>query len=265
MQTIHFWNGNKSFARQAYETELLKACLYASQQNYAAVNIQIDNTDYALAEDEGNIFTTGADILVTVAGNVKFAHKQKIVIKQPLAKGLLGYRLIMTKDKLISRFSEIMQAEQLKRLSAGIPLTWADAELFRYNNYKVVEKGSLDDLFILLKNGAFDFVSLGVNEVEQIFQQRALPLGGVSIEPSLMLYYPFPLLFYVNPGNPILAERVSAGLNTILHNGIFEQLFTKHYGQVVKRLNLRKRRIFTLSNPNLPAELLDFKATLLNE
>ena len=120
-------------------------------------------------------------------------------------------------------------------------------------------------LFVLLQNGTFDYASLGVNEVEQIFQHRALPLGGISIEPSLMLYYPFPLVFYVNPKLPSLAERVSTGLNRIINNGMFETLFNEHYGQVVQRLNLRYRRTFTLNNPRLPTDMLNFKATLLDE
>lgn len=263
MQTIHFWNGNKSPARKAYETALLEACLYATEQNNGAANIQIDNTDYPLAEDEGNIFNAGADIMVTVAGNVKFAHKQKIVINQALAKGLLGYRLIVARDDSLATFAALANPKELQDLAVGIPLTWADAELFRNNNYTVIEKGRLEDLFVSLKNGAFDYLTLGVNEIEQIFQQQAEPLGGLSIETSLMLYYPFPLVFFVNPKNLALAERVQVGLKTIIESGVLEILFTKHYGHVVRRFHLQDRRIFTLANPGLPPDMSSFQATLL--
>jgi ABC-type amino acid transport substrate-binding protein len=265
MQDVYFWNGNKSPARQSYETALLQACLQATNKEYAAAQVRIDNTDYALAEDEGNIFATGADILVTVAGNVKFDHKQKIVINQPLAKGLLGYRLIIARDASLGTFNGLKTPKELQALAAGIPLTWADAELFRHNNYTVIEKGGLDDLFVSLKNGTFDYVTLGVNEIEQIFQQQAVPLGGLSIEPSLMIYYPFPLVFYVNPDKSVLAERITTGLKTIINNGVFEKLFTEHYGQVVQQHNLHQRRVFNLTNPSLPSDMLNFKATLLDE
>ena len=103
----------------------------------------------------------------------------------------------------------------------------------------------LRQINIAIKNGTFDYVALGVNEIEQIFQQQVVPLGGISIAPSLMLYYPFPLVFYVNPDKPSLAERVKKGLNRIITNGEFEVLFEHYHGDIVQRLNLRNREIFT--------------------
>jgi hypothetical protein len=264
MQTINFWNGNKSPARQSYEKALLQACLNLTTQEFGPVNFRVDNTDYPRADDEANIFAKGADILVTVAGNVKFQNKQKLVNLQPLTKGLLGYRLLLVRDESLAKFAQINKPQQLQALSIGIPETWADADLFRHNRYKVIEQGTLEDLFVLLKNGTFDYVALGVNEIEEIFNHRAMPLGGISIEPSLMLYYPFPLVFYVNPNRPSLAQRLNKGLNEITANGKFDELFEHYHGDVVQRLNLRSRHIFALSNPSLPIEMKHFCGSLLD-
>jgi hypothetical protein len=264
MQQVYFWNGNKSPARQSYETALLQACLKATDAEYSSVNVCIDNTDYPNADDEANIFANGADVLVTVAGNVKFQNKPRIVISQPLTKGLLGYRLLLVRDQSLSKFAQIKQPQQLQQLSVGIPETWADAELFRYNRYKVIEQGNLDNLFLLLKNGTFDYVALGVNEIEEIFKHRAVPIGGISIEPSLMLYYPFPLVFYVNPCNPVLAQRIEKGLKLIAINGEHETLFSHHHGDVAQRLNLRNRNTLSLTNPMLPPDMTGFSGSLLN-
>lgn len=263
MKKVFFWNGNKSAARQNYELALLEACLHVTDQEYGSIDLGVDTTDYPSADDEANVFATGADILVTVAGNVKFKDTQKWVITQPLTKGLLGYRLLLVRDESLGGFSQINQPQQLQALSIGIPQTWADAELFRHNQYKVIEKGSLEDLFLQLKNGTFDYVALGVNEIEDIFNNKVKPVGGISIEPSLMLYYPFPLVFYVTPTNPNLAKRVKTGLNKIIASGEFEVLFKHHHGDVVQRLNLGNRKIFRLSNPALPAEMSDFSGSLL--
>ena len=264
MQIIHFWNGNKTSARQAYETELLEACLSATAAEFGVSKLKIDNTDCPLAEDEGNVFDAGTDILVTVAGNVKFKDKLKIMINRPLTKGLLGYRLLLVRDESLPRFCELNDTTELKTFAIGIPETWADAEIFRQNKYTVVEKGSIDDLFTQLKERAFDYTALGVNEIESAFEQRVEPLGGISIEPSLMLYYPFPLVFYVNHNASGLAARVHAGLNAICDNGEYQRIFAKHHGDVVNRLQLRQRRILVLENPLLPDELADFKPTLMD-
>jgi hypothetical protein len=264
MQTVHFWNGNKSPARQGYETALLQACLNLTSEEYGPINLKVDNTDYLSANDEGNIFNLGADVLVTVAGNVKFKDQQKIVIPQPLTKGLLGYRLLLVRDESLHQFSQIETAQQLQALSIGIPKTWADADLFRHNKFKVIEQGTLDDLFLLLTSGSFDYVALGVNEIEDIFRQRVTPIGGISIVPSLMLYYAFPLVFYVSPNKLSLAERVKEGLNELISNGEFEMLFKQHHGDVVQRLNLRNRETFILNNPALPIEMSGFSGSLLD-
>lgn len=264
MLNIKFWNGNKTRVRQSYESELLEACISATAKDFGRSTVQVDNTNYPLAEDESNVFANGIDILVTVAGNLKFEHQQKIIIPQPLAKGLLGYRLILIRNESLDAFSKLESTRALQALYIGIPQTWADAEMFRQNGYRVVEKGTFDDLFVLLKSKAFDYTALGANEIEDVYKERVANLGGISIEPSTMIYYPFPLVFYVNPSKPQLAERVASGLKAILDNGQHEQIFQKHHGDVVQRLNLKQRKIFTLNNPILPTEMQSFTPTLLD-
>ena len=264
ISNINFWNGNKSHPRQSFETELLQAILIETEVQYGEFKLNSDNTDYPDAEDEGNIFDNGTDILVTVAGNLKFSHKPKIMISQPLAKGLLGYRLLMVNDSDLAKFNSLASASTLQSLSIGIPETWADAELFRKNQYHVVEKGSFDTLFQLLKNGEFDYTALGANEIEEEYNQRVIPIGDISIEPSIVLYYPFPLVFYINAENTALAERVNQGLAAIIANGEYDSLFNKHHGDIVARLNLKNRKIFTLDNPILPDNMKNFRSTLLD-
>lgn len=264
MQTVNFWNGNKSPARRIYETALLQACVNQTNEEYGSMSVRVDNTDYASANDEANIFNLQADILVTVAGNVKFEDKQKLVIPQPLTKGLLGFRLLLVRNESLATFSQIKTANQLQALSIGIPETWADADLYRRNRYKVTEQGKLNDLFLLLKEGFFDYVALGANEIEEIFTHRAAPIGGISIEPSLMFYYAFPLVFYIHPNKPDLAQRIAKGLNQIIANGQFDMLFMHYHGDVVQRLNLANRQMFTLTNPRLPADMSHFRSSLLD-
>ena len=263
MLRITFWNGNKSTARKAYETELLEACLKAGGGPESS-QLHIDDTDYPSAEDEGNIFAKGADILVTVAGNVKFKDRPKIVIEQPLAKGLLGYRLLIVREELLPKFRKTDSFDLLRNLSIGIPETWADAELFRQNGFRVVEKGGFQDLFKLLKAGEFDYTALGVNEIEAVFKEQVQPLGGMCIEPSILIIYPFPLVFYVHPELPALAERVESGLRKIKSSGDFDRLFGKHHGDIVKRLNLRRRQRLELVNPALPESMEAFRSSLLD-
>ena len=260
---MNFWNGNKSPIRQLYELDILHCLLTATEKEFGTFTITNDVTDYPLAEDEGNIFNAGADLLVTVAGNTKFAQHHKIVIPQAIAKGLLGYRLLIIKQDQLEKFKHINTAKQMQQLTAGIPATWADADLFRANNYAVCENGAFSDIFQCLTNNECDYVALGANEIEQAFTTLAEPLGDLVIEPSLMLYYPFPLVFYLHPEQVELAARVELGLQHITNNGQLDAIFNQYNGDIVERLRLKQRKILHLNNPILPENMHDFSPSLL--
>jgi hypothetical protein len=263
MHTVRFWNGNKTTARQAYEQALLDACLKATQEQFGDYSLLTDYVNYPVAEDEGKVLETACDVLVTVAGNVKFENKPKIVIHKPLAKGLLGYRLLIVRKDALTVFQSLNKLSELQSFSTGIPATWADAELFRQNSFKVVERGTLDDIFMRLQRKEFDFIALGANEIEEVFVDYAEPLKTLTIEPTKMIYYHFPLVFYINPCKRELAKRLEVGLANIIENGQYEALFNAHHGEVVSRLHLNKRQIFTLQNALLPADMSNMSSSLL--
>ncbi len=262
-ETIEFWNGNKTAARQQYELKLLDAALAASRQKYGDYHISEDVTELSASQESAVFRAHQADVFVTVAGNPKLKNEQKIIVTHPLMKGLLGYRLLIVRQQDLNKFAAIQNAASFKQLSMGIPQGWADADLFRHNGYAVVEGGTYATLFDSLAAKKFDYVALGANEIETAFKNRAETYKAFSIEPSKLLYYPFALVFYVNPNRPELATRLRDGLHVIEQSGEAERLFKEATGDIINRLHLLERKIFRLENPILPAEMADFQATLL--
>lgn len=261
--TVKLWNGNKTQSRQIYEREVLEAVLKATEKHYGTWELKEDKTDYPLAEDEARVFRTkGFDIFGTVAGNAKLANEKKILVPLSLMKGLLGYRILIIRAEDKAKFAAITSAEQLQQLRMGIPTTWADAELFRHNGYKVEEKGSFEDLFARLENNEFDYVTFGANEVTGVFNERAAKSGKLVIDSSLLVFYPFPLVFYVNPENETLAGRVKSGLQIIRTNGELDAIFNRYFAEDITAVNLPARRMIKLKNPILPAEMADFEPAL---
>ncbi|MFC1233906.1 ABC transporter substrate-binding protein [Vibrio sp. F74] len=258
MNKIQFWNGNKSLIRQQYELAILNAVLDVTQSTTnLKPEVIVDYTDYPSAEDEGNVFSKGSDLLVTVAGNLKFSDKTYIPVHKPIAKGLLGYRILITrqdfKSLLEPKYNETKRV--VLELKAGIPKTWADAELFRENGYKVFEKGSFDEIFQHLSEGECDYVSLGANEVQSVYQRIANTYPNLIIEPDLVLYYPFPLVFYVHPEKLNLAKRIEYGLALLTDNGQLDALFEHYFSETLRELDLGNRNVISLRNPILPEEL----------
>lgn len=243
---ISFWNGNKSFARQQYEYQLFD-CLLADTD--IAEPIHNDLTDRETAQSEGAVFENGTDALVTVAGNRKFLDKPFIELKQPLCRGLLGWRLLVVARENVDAFNGL-SLEQLKLKKVGVPATWVDAELFRANGFDVLEQGSLDDMLNWVAKGRVDFITLGANEAHDILAQNTQVGIHLAVEPSLALYYPFPLVFYLHQDATDLAQCLMQEWRK--KNAQVGQLFQAHYGDGLTQAALPTREVLKLTNPLLP-------------
>ena len=252
---ISFWSGNRVEGRKLYERDVLDALLAATEQEFGKRRVDEYTDDYPGLE-EAEVFTSkGHDLFVTVAGNPKLAGRAKILVPEPIMKGLLGYRLLIVKSGDVALFTDISPGE-LAAKKVGIPETWADADLFRANGYQVVEQGSFDTLMQRLANQAFDYVSFGANEIDSVFTQYAEPVGGLTIQPDLLLHYPFALVFYLAPDQQTLARRLNLGFERIRANGVLDALFERYFGDIVEGQKLRERRTIHLDNPQMPAEML---------
>ncbi|PFG58608.1 hypothetical protein ATG66_1162 [Vibrio sp. ES.051] len=256
---VQFWNGNKSAIRQQFEWETLQLAL---QKKKPQININNDLTDYPHPEDEGQVFLKGTDILVTVAGNKKFAQGSYLMLPQPLCKGLLGCRVLVIHKNRLDEFSAILES-QLQQLTIGIPATWADADLFRFNHYRVSEQGSLEERLLAVQNGECDYMALGANEAQDIVAQYAHLTPNLVVEPTILLYYPFPLVFYCHPNKADLLADIESGLTLASANKKLDGLFEQTYGPAVRAAKLHQRRVFHLTNPILPSEFADYRSDLL--
>jgi hypothetical protein len=251
---IDFWNGNRSEIRQLYEREILEAILKVTIDKYGDFKIKESFSEYPGTQESLVFSEKNHHLFVTIAGNQKFSDEEKIVILKPIAKNLLGYRIPIIKSKDVEKFKKNIDNKKLKSYELGIPETWNDAAIFRFNNYKVAEEGTFDDIFERLSEGKFDYVTFGANEVSSVFENRASKLKTLEIETDLLFFYPFPLVFYVNPGMPKLAERVELGLQKITDSGELDAVFNKYYANIVQNLQLDKRTLFVLENPLIPKE-----------
>ena len=259
---IDFWNGNRSEIRQDYERQVLVEILTATESEYGSWKIEEDLTEYPGMEEATVFNEKGHHLFVTIAGNQKFNDDDMIVINKPLAKNLLGYRVPIIREEDSETFSSIQTPEDLQQLQHGIPSDWSDATIFRHNGYNVVEEGDFDDIFDRLESGRFDYSAYGANEVQGVYKNRASKRNGLVIESNILLFYPFPLVFYVNPDMPELAERVELGLQRMTKSGALDNIFEEYYADIVNELNMDQRKLFILENPLIPDEFSDLEPGL---
>jgi hypothetical protein len=108
----------------------------------------------------------------------------------------------------------------------------------------------------------FDYIALGANEIESIFEQFNGEKKGLLLEPTILIYYSLPLVFYIHPHRQDLVSIIKSGLTTAIANGKHESLFEEHHPDLINRLALRTRTAFRLTNPYLPSQLKNFRPKL---
>ncbi|MBA6390418.1 transporter substrate-binding domain-containing protein [Colwellia sp. BRX10-3] len=249
---VSFWNGNKTPSRQLYEQQVLQAALSAAG---VKTSIDIDERNLSISE-EASVFSKQLfDVFATVQGNPKLNTENKILIAKPIMQGLLGQRLLIIRKTDSARFDAIKQTDEMKKMRSGIPTGWADVTLFKANQYNTVEIGNFETIFHYLVNNDFDYLALGANEIEQVYQQADLEKLDLTIAPTLMLRYNFPVVFYVNPNNPELAKHLNTGLELIIKNGSLKAMFDQHFGHLYSRLHLADRISFELKNPLIKSKI----------
>ncbi len=261
-RVVDFWNGNRSEVRQKYERQVLEAVLTATESDFGPWEIKESLVEYP-GDEESYVFSEkNHHLFVTIAGNQKFKEGDMFAIHKPLTRNLLGYRIPIIRTEDAETFKAVSQVEDIQKLKHGIPETWSDAVIFRHNEYEVVEEGSFDDIFERLASGLVDYSAYGANEVQGVFENRAANQGGLMIDDNVMLFYPFPLVFYINPELPELAQRIDQGLDHIMESGILDAIFNEYYANIVEELKLDQRKIFILHNPLIPEEFANLKPDL---
>ncbi len=67
-----------------------------------------------------------------------------------------------------------------------------------------------------------------------------------------MLFYPYPVYYFVTKNKPELAIDIKKGLKIALDDGSYKALFLERQNKNIKKGNLKSRTLITLKNPNLP-------------
>lgn len=178
-------------------------------------------------------------------------EKHAIAIRVPLIQGLLGYRLCLINQGEQERFSNIINKEQWlgSNLSIGQHQNWPDTLILKDNGLAVKTSYKYELLFQQLAKHRFDCFARGANEI--VYEQHKHKQLGLEIEKEILLYYPFPLFFFVNRNNPNLAKRLELGLSRLIADGTSERLFEFYYQIQIEDLNLSNRHIIELHNPTL--------------
>lgn len=233
---------------------LLHHALEITKQEYGDYQIVISNEmgqDRAFRE----LKNAHLDIAHFVATNER--EKQITPIRIPIMKGLLGYRICLIKEGNQQIFTGITSQQQWleKDITIAQHQNWPDTHILRSNGFKVQTTFKPALLFQQLAKNRFDCFARGLSEISAEYEKHASL--GITIEPDVAIFYPFPQFFFVNPKKPRLAERLHIGLTRLQEKGKTEQLFNAYYKELLEKLDLKNRSIIALNNPMLSTETIE--------
>lgn len=236
---------------EAYVVELLQLALARSDGDYSLraspQGMTQSRAEHSLEQNDGRI--------QVMWGMTSKAREEILLpIRIPIYRGLIGWRIPLVRAEDRDWLSRIRSLADLRPLRIGQRADWPDTRILRSNGLQVLTSQSYESLFRMLDAGRFDLFPREV-VVAWDEQARAESAGlKLAVDEHIVIQYPSAFYFFTSRARADLAAAIEQGLESMLLDGSFEQLFQQHHGATLQRAQLAKRRVIKLDNPDLPAQ-----------
>ena len=235
--------------QQAYVTALLQQALERSGQAYALRRSALRMVQTRAMQE---IATASGSVDVVWAMTSRARETQLLPVRIPIDRGLIGWRVALIQARQPDLLRGVRSIAALARLSAGQMRDWPDAAILQANGLRLDTSSTYEGLFQQLAAGRIDYFPRSVIEVQgELASHARLPL---ALDAHLVIRYPAALYFFVGKHRPELAGHIETGLEAMLADGSFMQLFRRHFGRIEAGLKLSQRHVLDLANPDLPEE-----------
>jgi len=245
---------SKFDSSHSYFNNLLNKILTVTQDKYPKTYITFSKPleqGRALLKLKNN-----KDIDIYWAGTSIKREKELKAIKIPLLKGLLGYRLLIINKNNKAKFDAIKSIDDLKKLKACQGTYWPDTDILVNSGFKVIKNTSYEAMFLQVAKNRCDYFPRGIHEIKSEMEVRNKKYKELMIYDDIIIYYPFPMYFFVSKENNILAKRIKDGLNILIEKGEFLKnlkidITTQH---IFPLYNWQNKKIYPIPNPLLPKD-----------
>lgn len=247
---VRYYDRGPLDARHAYKFALIKEAMEATEAEYGSYKVE----PYKLEPSSRRqpILMRAGDQLNLIWASPGTDHVQGGIIAIPIDifHGLLGYRACLINTTLHPEgLITTKTMKQLQELRIGQGVHWADIDIYKNNGIIPVLANSFEGLFEMLSFNRFDCLALGITEINLALREKKEVYPSLAIDPKLLIFYEYPIYFYVSEKFPALAERINLGLNKLIKSGQFDILFHKHFANDLRQLNLEQRTLLCLKSP----------------
>lgn len=243
-------------SRYEFDWVILRTALEKSQAKYGPFELRPNESFmpparviYDMEDIRGSL-----DVFVRATSNE--LEQKFLPIRIPIDRGLLGYRVFLTRKDQLLRFSRVRNLEDLRDITIGQGKGWTDVRILSEAGFKVVEGSSYEGLFAMLSAERFDAFSRAFEEALPEYEQRKNSYPNLVVEPEVLLVYPLARYFFVRRSaeGASLAKRIEFGLESMIQDGSYMALFKSYKQSLIRQAGLTQRRIIRIPNPNLSPE-----------
>lgn len=234
--------------RYEYMLAILRLALDITRDEYGDYRLQAEppmNTARSIQALRKN---KSPNLILELSYEDRYMHSELDFVPFPIDLGVVGYRICFVAPKTLARGPMPTTLSDLRKLTIGQGIGWADSAILRHNGFNVIESGQYENLFRMVSANRFDLFCRGINE---IFPEYAAhhDLPGLKMDQQILLYYPLPRFFFLHRDNQRLKARVMKGLQRGYASGQLQALWQHAYLEGVKAANAANRQLFILDNP----------------
>lgn len=238
-----------SDARAQYPIALLKLAL-----DKTGVNYELRPSDRILLTGKAmRQLRENREVNVVWSMTDSQREKELTPIRIPIAKGLIGLRVFVINQNKKAKFDDVLSLTDMRKLVPIQGEEWPDTKILQANGFNVFTVPEFREAYDMIKQGKGDFFPRSVMEVDAELEAEGRR-NNFYLEPSMALYYPTAMYYFVSGSNKTLANLIETGLNRAIDDGSFDALFESTYAPILESLGIDERKIFTLENPLLPIE-----------
>lgn len=237
-----------------YFVDLVTFLLETSREKYGEATIDLYYEENNTHKKTLNLIRNGL-LDLSWAGTTKDLERKLLPIRIPLLGGLLGYRVSIIRKDDHDKFSQA-SIEQLKSMIACQGSIWGDSDILEDNGYDVMRISRFDLMFKMLAHGRCDYFPRAIFEGYNELQAATKKYPELMIFDDKILHYQFPLYFFVEKKNVVLAERIRYALNKAIDKGSFTRFMQRHpLTEAIFPINKwSNKHIIRLHNRFLPTE-----------
>ena len=239
--------------QNGFRYRLLQLVLERSGRAFAlGLSEQIQSQDEAIAALQQGPASTRNPFAISVGvyGAGLELNRRLRVIPMPVTGGILGLRAGWSHRSQHERLAAIGSVEDLRSVVLLQGLGWSDVEIFDAAGLRTFTARS-EDLLRLVDNRRVQLFPRGIDELEREAPIVATTAEGTSLDPNLLIAYPFAGFFYVGPDNQALAEAIQLGFQRAIADGSYQRLLEELIltPWLRRHLALADRRVIALPNP----------------